>query len=89
LNFSEIKHALLLQYIFSSDIPKLKYLSSFLKEVMRLHTPVPIVNRTLEEPVVVDGEELPAGIMVDLCMYHTHNHPDVWQNSTVSFISID
>ena len=56
---------------------------------MRLHTPVPIVNRTLEEPVVVDGEELPVGIMVDLCMYHTHNHPDVWQNPTVSFISID
>ena len=56
---------------------------------MRLHTPVPIVNRTLEEPVVVDGEELPVGIMVDLCMYHVHNHPDVWQNPTVSFISID
>ena len=61
----------------------MKLLACFLKEVMRLHTPVPIVNRTLEEPIEVDGTEIPVGIMVDLCMFHCHNHPDVWENPEV------
>ncbi|XP_063396171.1 cytochrome P450 4B1-like [Mytilus trossulus] len=64
----------------SEDLPKLKYLTCFLKEVMRLHTPVPVTNRTLDEPIVLDGYDIPAGVMVDFGIYHCHNHPDVWEN---------
>lgn len=53
---------------------------------MRLHTPVSIVNRMLDQPVVTDGVEIPAGILIDLGIYHAQNHPDVWQNPTVGLI---
>ncbi|VDI00752.1 cytochrome P450, family 4, subfamily B, polypeptide 1 [Mytilus galloprovincialis] len=66
----------------SEDLSNLRYLTCFLKEVMRLHSPVSIVNRMLDQPVVTNGVEIPAGILIDLGIYHAQNHPDVWQNPT-------
>jgi cytochrome P450 len=68
---------------FSEDISKMKYLGCFLKEVMRQHTPVPIIGRMLDEPCVVDGVELPKGSFVDLAIHHAHHHPDVWEDPWV------
>ena len=61
----------------------MKYLGCFLKEVMRQHTPVPIIGRMLDEPCVVDGVELPKGSFVDLAIHHAHHHPDVWEDPWV------
>lgn len=68
------------QYIDGDDISKMKYLSCFLKEVMRYHTTVPVVSRMLEEPCTIDGVEFPKGVFFDLNMYSVHHNPDVWDN---------
>lgn len=61
----------------------MKYLGCFLKEVMRQHTPVPVISRMLDEPCVVDGVELPKGSFIDLAIHHAHHHPDVWEDPWV------
>ena len=46
--------------------------------------PVPAVNRTLKEPVTVEGVTFPAETIVDIVTYCMHHHPDVWENHNVS-----
>ena len=69
---------------YSEDIHKMKYLTCFLKEVMRRHTPVPLTNRTSEEDLILDGYEVAASTMIDLGIYHIHNNPAVWDSPEVS-----
>ncbi|VDI55369.1 cytochrome P450, family 4, subfamily B, polypeptide 1 [Mytilus galloprovincialis] len=68
------------QYVDCEDIQKMKYLSCFLKEVMRHHTPVPVISRMLDEPCVIEGVEIPKGSFIDMAIYHAHHHPDVWED---------
>ncbi|XP_071180898.1 ultra-long-chain fatty acid omega-hydroxylase-like [Mytilus edulis] len=68
------------QHIDGDDISEMKYLSCFLKEVMRQYTPVPLIARTLEKPTVVNGVELPEGILTILGIHSGHHHPDVWDD---------
>eukprot|EP00118_Oscarella_pearsei_P010822 m.68625 g.68625 ORF g.68625 m.68625 type:complete len:146 (+) comp35537_c0_seq18:1238-1675(+) len=50
----------------------------FIKESLRLYPPVPLVYRTLEEPVNVDGCLLPAKCFVGLAIFLVHRNPLVW-----------
>ncbi|XP_052072903.1 cytochrome P450 4B1-like [Mytilus californianus] len=68
------------QYVDCEDISKMKYLSCFLKEVMRHHTPVPVISRMLDEPCVIEGVEIPKGSFIDMAIHHAHHHPDVWED---------
>ncbi|XP_063447863.1 cytochrome P450 4B1-like [Mytilus trossulus] len=74
------------QHIDGDDISEMKYLSCFLKEVMRQYTPVPLIARTLEKPTVVNGVELPEGILTILGIHSGHHHPDVWDDPWVGTI---
>ena len=58
---------------------RLDYLTQFIKESMRLGAPVPYVGRTLSQPLVIDGYELPAGTNITVAMLAIHRHPDVWE----------
>ncbi|KAJ8313006.1 hypothetical protein KUTeg_010379 [Tegillarca granosa] len=62
------------------DIPKFKYLTCFMKEVMRLYTTGPTINRCLTKTYNINGVEVPAGTQVDISIYHIHHHPDVWSD---------
>ncbi|XP_071181033.1 cytochrome P450 4A4-like isoform X2 [Mytilus edulis] len=66
------------QYIDSDDISKMKYLSMFVKEVLRCHSPVPTVSRMIKEPCVVEGVEFPEGSIFDLSMFDVHHNSHVW-----------
>ncbi len=56
------------------------YLEAVMKESMRLHPVIPMVVRTLMEPVSLAGWDLPAGATVGPSILVTHaradNHPD-------------
>ncbi|XP_052073323.1 cytochrome P450 4F5-like [Mytilus californianus] len=66
------------KYIDSDDISKMKYLSMFVKEVLRCHTPVPTVSRMLQEPCVVEGVEFPEGSIFGLSMFDVHHNSHIW-----------
>ena len=70
--------------VFSEDISQMTYLSCFLKEVLRYHSPAPVVSRMLHEPMEIGGVEFPKGSIFDLGMYSVHHNPDVWDKHWVS-----
>jgi cytochrome P450 len=60
------------------DIPRLKYTSMVLQEVMRLYPPVWILPRQAREPDEIGGYHVPAGADVLICPYTLHRHPGLW-----------
>lgn len=60
------------------DLPQMKILHLFLKETMRMYTPVPVISRTLKEPLEVDGVTLPPFIDVMVQIECLNHHPDNW-----------
>jgi cytochrome P450 len=53
-----------------------EYLEAVLKESMRLHPVIPMVVRTLMEPVTIAGWRLPAGATVGPSILLSHARPD-------------
>lgn len=62
------------------DLPKLKYLTMCLKEVLRLHTPVPFIERQVTKDIEIEGHLVPAGTLVDIQLYVLHHSPGFWQD---------
>ncbi|XP_046361407.2 cytochrome P450 4B1-like [Haliotis rufescens] len=62
------------------DLAKLKYLPMFIRESMRLFPPVPVVSRQLSQSLVIDGVQIPKGVIVDINMYQMHRNANVWPN---------
>lgn len=60
------------------DLSKFQYLPLFIKETMRLYTPVPVVSREVTSTIVLNGVEIPKGVMIDIPIYQLHNNPCVW-----------
>lgn len=71
---------------FRDNIPKLHFTSCFLKESMRMYTPVPAVVRLLKEPVTIEGVLFPVGTVIDVHPHLMHHNPAVWENHTVGFL---
>lgn len=59
-----------------------EYLDAVVKETLRLCPTVPVVMRTLVEPMSIAGFTLPAGTVVAPCVYLTHRRADVYPNPT-------
>ncbi|XP_062570263.1 leukotriene-B4 omega-hydroxylase 3-like [Saccostrea cucullata] len=62
------------------DLPSLKYMSMFLKEVMRMHTPVPFIGRVADKPLTLDGITIPAKTKIDILLHTINHHPDLWSD---------
>ena len=62
------------------DLPRLKYLAMCLKEALRVHTPVPFIERETTKDMTLEGYLLPAGTLVDIHLYMLHHNPNVWEN---------
>ncbi|XP_064601169.1 cytochrome P450 4A25-like [Liolophura sinensis] len=62
------------------DIPKLKYTSLFIKEVMRMYSPVPGIGRELSKPLEIDGKEVPAGTVIIISLRTLNHNPEVWES---------
>lgn len=65
------------------DLPKLNYTTRFIKESMRMYTPVPAITRKLAEPVTVEGVTFPAGSVIDLHPHLMHHNPSVWEDHAI------
>ena len=72
-------------------LPKLSYLTMCIKESLRLHSPVYVIGRTLDEDLPVEcpllrkkKSTLPneSNIMVNI--FAQHKNPLVWKNADVS-----
>jgi cytochrome P450 family 135 len=51
------------------------YVDSVVKEILRLRTPIPVMVRTLREPLRLAGRDLPAGTTVAPCAHLVHRDP--------------
>jgi enediyne biosynthesis protein E7 len=60
------------------DIPRLRYTTQVIQEVMRLYPPVWILPRITREEDEIGGYHVPAGADVLICPYTLHRHPEFW-----------
>ncbi|XP_055864960.1 ultra-long-chain fatty acid omega-hydroxylase-like [Biomphalaria glabrata] len=63
-----------------SDLPKLEFTTMCIKEGLRLHAPVPFIERTITEDCNVHGHIIPAGSRVCIQIYALHHNPHVWED---------
>ncbi|KAK3749712.1 hypothetical protein RRG08_056501 [Elysia crispata] len=63
------------------DLNKLPYLTMVIKEAMRLHSPVPFIQRILTSDTEIDGKIAPAGTAVNCVIYNIHHNPVTWEDS--------
>jgi cytochrome P450 len=62
------------------DLPKLKHLTMCIKEALRLHTPVPAIQRQTTQDMTIDGHQIPAGSLLLIQLYILHHIPSVWKD---------
>ncbi|MEU4448018.1 cytochrome P450 [Actinosynnema sp. NPDC050801] len=62
------------------DIPRLRYTTMVIQEVMRLYPPVWILPRMTREEDEIGGYHVPAGADVLICPYTLHRHPGFWED---------
>ena len=58
-------------YIAGDDITKLPFMTSVIKETLRMYPPVPNIARDILKPMEVDGMVFPQDSTVIVC----HSHP--------------
>lgn len=63
-----------------ADLRNLPYLDAVLKESMRIHPPVWIMDRWAEADDTLGGFHVAKGTTVLTSPYVTHRHPALWQN---------
>lgn len=64
------------------DLSSLPYLTMCIKEALRLHSPVPFIQRQLTKDTEIDGNIAPAGTVISIVIYNIHHNPTVWEDST-------
>ncbi|KAK6177634.1 hypothetical protein SNE40_015694 [Patella caerulea] len=62
------------------DLNKLDYLSRVIKEGMRLHCPVPFVQRQLTQDTELDGHLIPEGTACSIHLINLHHNPLIWSD---------
>ncbi|KAL8624346.1 hypothetical protein ACOMHN_044777 [Nucella lapillus] len=62
------------------DLSRLEYLLRVIKEGMRLHCPVPFIQRQLTKPSTIDGVTLPEGTFCTIHLLNLHHNPTIWKD---------
>ncbi|KAJ8320456.1 hypothetical protein KUTeg_002043 [Tegillarca granosa] len=60
------------------DLSKMEYLTRCIKEGLRLHCPVPFVQRKITKELKIDDVTFPAGTSFTIHIYNLHHNPRVW-----------
>lgn len=61
------------------DLSKFEYLTMCIKEGMRLHSPVPFIQRRSTKEVEIDGYRFPPGTNFSISLSSVHINPTVWK----------
>jgi len=75
------------RYVEWSDLSRFEYLTMTIKESLRLHNVVPVIGRTLEEPLTISSElqssetTLSSNLNVLLPLGLQTRNPSLWENS--------
>jgi len=64
----------------ASDLPKLETVEAFMKEVMRLFPPVPLMARRTVKPETLGGHSLKPGTLLFIPIYAIHRHERLWRD---------
>jgi len=59
-------------------VAALPYLDAVVKETLRKHPTLTIVNRRVQAPLTVAGWQIPAGVNLSPCIYLTHHRADLY-----------
>jgi len=63
------------------DLQKLHYLDAFIQEVLRLHSPIPVLGtREAIEDVPYKNMVIPKGTRVGIYFHIVHTNPDQWED---------
>uniref|UniRef100_T1J5A9 Cytochrome P450 n=1 Tax=Strigamia maritima TaxID=126957 RepID=T1J5A9_STRMM len=65
------------------DLTNLKYLDCIIKESHRIFPPVPMILRTLNQDVILDGKTVPAGVTIQIQIYLLHHNPEIYPDPEV------
>ena len=61
-------------------LSEMKYLECCVKESLRLYPSVPVIGRTAEAKIKIDGYTLDKGESVVVFVTYLHRNPLVWDN---------
>lgn len=64
---------------FRENLSKFEYLTMCIKEGMRLHSPVPFIQRYSTKETVIDGHKFPPGTYFSISLSSVHINPTVWK----------
>ena len=67
------------------NVQSFRKLPMFVKEAMRMYSPVPFISRTLEEPLVLDDVTIPKGLVCDINIDSLHHNPSVYPDHEVIY----
>lgn len=65
------------------DLQQLKYVTLCVKEALRLHCPVPFIQRELTKDMTFNGVKVPDGVTIDISIYSMHHNTSVWNDPMV------
>ena len=69
-------------FVFRDDLQQLPYLTMCIKESLRLYS-IPVLEKKLDEDVVVDGKLVPAETLVLINLFGLHRNPQIWKDPSV------
>lgn len=69
------------KFVLESDLPQLNYIKAVIKEIFRLHPPVPVlVPRESIEHVTIDGYDIPEKTRIFVNAWAIGRDPETWED---------
>ncbi|BFZ22987.1 hypothetical protein BsWGS_26025 [Bradybaena similaris] len=62
-----------------SDLSNMEYTTMCIKEAIRLHSTVPLIERLTSEELTMNGHKIPAGTRVGIQLFVLHHNPHIWE----------